>query len=293
MISCPNCSSLYAPALMCCPECKFSPPEIGGFRAWAPALAGQGGGFKPEYFADLAALEAGNFWFQARNRLITWSLGKHFPSLRSFMEVGCGTGYVLSGIEAAFPEAELTGSEIFCDGLGFASGRVKRATFVQMDGRHIPYRAEFDVIGAFDVLEHIREDDTVLAEMYHALKPGGGLILTVPQHPSLWSAADDYACHVRRYSAREIHDKVRQAGFEIIRSTSFVSLLLPAMLISRRRQQDSDRFNPLDEYRISPALNSLLGSLLTLERAMIQAGASLPLGGSRLIIARRTASDTV
>jgi SAM-dependent methyltransferase len=158
---------------------------------------------------------------------------------------------------------------------------------MQMDARRIPYADEFDVIGAFDVLEHIAEDETVLAQLHRALKPGGGLLITVPQHPRLWSSADQFACHVRRYTASEIHSKVEQAGFEIVRSTSFVSLLLPAMLASRRRGRDSGGFDPRDEFRIGRAANRALEEIMRIERLLIRMGVSFPVGGSRLIVTRR------
>jgi SAM-dependent methyltransferase len=287
MIRCPQCAQVHPGISPACPHCGFTPPEIAGLRAWAPELALAGGGFKPEYFTDLAALEAGNFWFRARNALIVWALRKYFPGMGSLMEVGCGTGFVLSGIATAFPAAALSGSEVFSEGLGFAAARVKGARFMQMDGRRIPFEDEFDVIGAFDVIEHIREDEEVLASMHRALLPGGGLILTVPQHPRLWSASDEYACHVRRYTASEIHGKVLAAGFDIVRSTSFVSLLLPAMLASRRRGQKGREFDPVDEFRIGPGANRALEAVMGIELAMIRLGISLPAGGSRLVVARR------
>ncbi len=156
-----------------------------------------------------------------------------------------------------------------------------------MDARRIPYVDEFDVIGAFDVLEHIPEDEAVLVQLRSALKPGGGLLITVPQHPRLWSSADVYACHVRRYTASEIRCKVENAGFEIVRSTSFVSLLLPAMLASRRRGRDRGDFDPRDEFRIGRTANRALEEILRIERWLIRTGVSFPVGGSRLIVARR------
>ena len=287
MIRCPQCGASYPSESETCSRCGFKPPRIDGLLAWAPALAHAGGGFKPEYFSDLAAREAGNFWFRSRNALILWALGKYFPQMRSFMELGCGTGYVLSGIATAFPIAAITGSEVFTEGLSFAAGRVPRATLVQMDGRSIPYEADFDVVGAFDVIEHIREDGEVLSAMARALKPGGGLVLTVPQHPWLWSAADEYACHQRRYTATDLHAKIGAAGFEILRSTSFVSTLLPVMLASRRRGREGKPFDPVDEFRIGPVANRTLEAVLRLELAAIRFGLSFPLGGSRLVVARK------
>ena len=65
-----------------------------------------------------------------------------------------------------------------------------------MDARRIPFEDEFDVIGAFDVLEHIKEDEQVLVQMHRAVKSGGGIMLTVPQHMFLWSEQDVQAHHV-------------------------------------------------------------------------------------------------
>jgi SAM-dependent methyltransferase len=269
--------------------CGFAPSLIDGIAAWAPSLASGGGGFKPEYYAHLARFEQGNFWFRARNHLIVWALRKYFPAMRSYLEVGCGTGYVLHDIAAALPQVSLTASDIFSAGLRFAAARVPSARFMQMDGRRLPFVDEFDVIGAFDVLEHIPEDEDALASMHGALRPGGGLLITVPQHPWLWSTVDEYAMHERRYTVDEIHAKVRRAGFELVRSTSFVSLLLPAMAASRRRARAGKSFDPLDELRISPLANRVLHAVLELEMAAIRAGLSLPAGGSRLIVARRAA----
>jgi ubiquinone/menaquinone biosynthesis C-methylase UbiE len=287
MIRCPGCTEKYLSNLIFCPECGFCPPEIDGIPAWAPELAFAGGGFKSEYFNTLSELEAENFWFRARNALIIWALKKYAPSFQSFIEIGCGTGFVLSGIASIFQSAKLFGSEIFSNGLEFAARRVQKVQFMQMDARSIPYENEFDAIGAFDVLEHISEDERVLAETYRALKSGGILLLTVPQHRWLWSATDDYACHVRRYTAVELHSKLKQAGFTLLRSTSFVSLLLPMMLLSRRRHQNKKDFDPLKEFRISPVLNRILEVFLRLEHRMIQSGISLPMGGSRLVVASK------
>lgn len=287
MINCPACGISYIASNDICPSCGFSPPSVEGFSAWAPDLALVNVGFKTEYFAPLAQYEAQNFWFRSRNALIIWALQKFFPKLGSFLEVGCGTGYVLSGVSAAFPFARLVGSEIFTAGLGIASGRIPGASFVQMDARRIPYVNEFDVVAAFDVLEHIVEDDLVLENLHRAIRPGGGLLLTVPQHQWLWSSVDDHACHVRRYSAADLHNKVRAAGFEVERSTSFISLLLPAMLISRRRGQNNKKFNPLSELKINPILNYVLESILAIERLLIRVGLDFSMGGSRLVIARK------
>jgi len=285
MKKCLGCGAKFPASVSHCPDCSWEPVIHSGFPAYAPVMAHEGGGFKAAYFENLAKMESGHFWFRARNRLIIWTLGKYCPGFRSFLEIGCGTGHVLSGIAKAYPEAELQGSEIFTAGLAFAASREPTVKFMQMDARNIPFIDEFDGVGAFDVLEHIEEDEQVLMQMREALKMRGILLLTVPQHAWLWSPVDEYACHVRRYSARELHAKVESAGFEILRSTSFVSTLLPVMWISRFIKKHSEQsIESSAEARPSPGINNIFERLLNTEIAMIRCGLNFPLGGSRLIV---------
>ncbi len=284
---CPGCGGVLAAAGWNCGNCAYQAPQRDGFVALAPALADQAEGFDPALFTELAALEAGNFWFRARNRLIVWALQRYAAGFGSLLEVGCGTGYVLQGIAAAFPQARLVASEAETEGLRFAAQRVPGAEFLQMDARRMPYEQEFDVVGAFDVIEHIGEDETVLAQMRRALRPGGSLLLTVPQHPFLWSEYDARAHHVRRYTAAELRQKLGRAGFTVVRMTSFVSVLLPLMMLSRlSRRTDAANYDPLAELRIGRFANTLLERALDAERLLIRAGLPLPCGGSLLAVAR-------
>jgi SAM-dependent methyltransferase len=247
-------------------------------------------GFKPHYFEELAAVEAGNFWFRSRNKLILWALRSYQPDMRSFLEIGCGTGFVLSAVADQFPLARMAGSEQMAEGLDYARKRVSRAAFSEMDARTMSCREEWDAIGAFDVIEHIKEDTLVLERVHAALKPGGHVYITVPQHRWLWSAVDDYACHVRRYSADELHQKVAAAGFELVRSTSFVSLLLPMMLASRLTMRGKKDISgeEIAGLRVHPVLNRLLEVVLSFELAWIRFGGSWRLGGTRLLVARKS-----
>nr|VFK77993.1 MAG: Methyltransferase domain-containing protein [Candidatus Kentron sp. SD] len=303
---CLICSDQFDTRSWACPTCGFIPSQIDGYFALAPALAKENSHYTPEAYPELAALEAKNFWFRGRNQLIIWALKKYFPQADRLLEIGCGTGFVLSGIAEAFPESKLTGTDIFCAGLAHAARRVPGAELYQMDARCIPYRDEFDVIGAFDVLEHIEEDGTVLREIFAALRPGGGIAVTVPQHPWLWSRQDEHACHVRRYRTGELREKVLRAGFQVVFETSFVSFLLPAMFVSRlfmyrknkvsenpprrgimfQRDQCSN-VNPTDELRLPTMINTAFETVMNVERRIIRLGIRSPWGGSRLLIARR------
>lgn len=284
---CLQCSNTCADNNWQCKNCGHTPDIQGGFPVFAPAFSADAG-FKDSFFAELYELEAKNFWFKARNKLILWALKKYFPAMRSFLEIGCGTGFVLSSVANAFPELRISGSEISSAGLVYAASRVPQAELFQMDARAIPFVDEFDVIGAFDVLEHIEEDEAVISEMISAVRPGGGILLTVPQHEFLWSRMDEHACHVRRYAAHDLLAKVNRAGCKVERITSFVSLLLPAMAMSRSIQRsDVDDYDGLAELKIGKAVNFLFGKIMDMERLAIRAGISFPGGGSLLIVARK------
>ncbi|RYG24587.1 MAG: class I SAM-dependent methyltransferase [Burkholderiales bacterium] len=289
MKRCLHCGQEHDVVLAVCPRCAVSPPKIGGFQSYAPELACGGGGFKQDYFKSLAALEAANFWFRGRNELILWALQAYCPDFRNLIEIGCGTGFVLAGIAQRFDGRKLYGSEIFSAGIALAAARLPNVEFMQMDARHIPFVDEFDVVGAFDVLEHIEEDESVLTQVRSALRTNGFAVFTVPQHPWLWSDADDFAFHVRRYRAGDLHRKFEQAGFRIVRSTSFVTSLLPAMAAARllRKRGDLEAFDAERELTISPWLNATFLGLIRAELALIRRGIDLPAGGSRLVVAQR------
>ena len=274
---CPNCNSEFDSKEWLCPVCNC--------KTFKP-LSGKIG-FESEYFDELFKVESESFWFCSRNRLIIWALKKHFPHAKNFLEVGCGTGFVLSGIEKKIPGLDLSGSEVFAEGIKFARKRTKAKLF-QMDVRAISFKNEFDVIGAFDVIEHIEEDEIAIQVMYEAMKPGGGIILTVPQHKALWSIHDEYAHHIRRYSAKELVKKVKQAGFSIIQLTSFTTLLLPVLIAFRKSFRGNDiKKDIMSQYKMNEFTSRLLEKILDFERMLIEHGVKFPLGGSLMLIGKK------
>lgn len=242
--------------------------------------------FPVSAFERLFKRESSNWWFIQRNNLIMWAIEAYIPSFRTLLEIGCGTGFVLTAIHAKYPAAKLVGTDYYDEGLIFAQQRMPDCTFMQLDAQIMQTEPKYDVISAFDVLEHIPNDELVLQNVARALTPGGFMLVTVPQHPWLWSYVDTYSNHVRRYTAEELHQKVTNAGLHVVYTTSFVSLLIPLMLISRRRV-NQDKFDPSAEFDISPILNQLLMGIMHIELMLIRWGIRFPIGGSRLLIAQK------
>jgi SAM-dependent methyltransferase len=283
---CPECRNRFSSEEWICPRCSHQPPVRDGVRLFVPELLADPETYDREAFDLLARLESGHYWFEARRELIVWALGRYFPRARSMLEIGCGTGFVLEAIHRAAPALSLTGTDLYPEGLGLARSRVPAADFCQLDAAQIPYQDEFDVVGSFDVLEHIDDDEAVLASIAGSLRPGGGLIATVPQHPRMWSAADDYAKHRRRYTRSELVAKTRRAGLEVERLTSFMFFLLPFMAVARLIDRRRESFDIEDELRMGAGVNGVLLRILAFERALIRRGVSFPAGGSLLLVAR-------
>lgn len=255
---------------------------------FAPDLADTVSGFDPDFFDELAELEAGYFWFVARSELITGLAETFFPAARRYLEVGCGTGTVLRAVAASRSWNLLVGSELHPSGLAHARQRLPvDVEFVQMDARDIPASGVFDLTGAFDVIEHIADDEAVLRGLRSATRTGGGTIIAVPQHPWLWGHSDDIAHHQRRYRRDELEEKLVRNGFEILFSSSYTALLLPLMVASRLagtgKKPSDDIFH---EFRISPFVNRLFTAISRSEVRMTLAGLKWPLGGSRIVVGR-------
>jgi len=267
--------------------------EIGGIKCYAPELAHSEQDYPAEAYARLVELEANNFWFRSRNRIISGIFRKYLPTppRAKVLEIGCGTGFVLSSLHAE-NRFELVGAERHLSGLIFAKQRLPELEFVQLNARQLPYRSEFHAIGAFDVLEHIDADEEVMANVHSALMPAGLFVITVPQHAWLWSAADEHAHHKRRYSRAELTAKLTQAGFKLLFCSSFVFTLLPLMYASRLRRKSGSAQtqageDSYGELALPGIVDAAFSAAMRIDEWLIAAGVSLPAGGSLLAVAQK------
>jgi len=266
----------------------------------APNEAPAGGhSFYPEddiLFRELVAAEDRLFWFTARNQVIAAALRvatRSLPQDLRILEIGCGTGNVLRLLEKASAKTVI-GMDMFSGGLRYARQRTQ-CGLVQGDMHAPPFNTHFHVIGMFDVIEHLTDDGYALASARALLAPSGKLLLTVPADMSLWSYADEFAGHQRRYHAQQLREKLLAAGFTVDFLSYFMAATYPILWLKRRttswthqsHSPDQARDLFLAELRPVPIINGILRWLAEKEAGLIASGRTLPFGTSLLAIATR------
>ncbi|MCH9013739.1 MAG: class I SAM-dependent methyltransferase, partial [Proteobacteria bacterium] len=153
-----------------------------------------------QVYARMAELEDRHWWFAARRRILTEVLARlvALPAAPRLLEAGCGTGGNLAmlsrfGEVAAFePDAEARRKAQEKSGFDVRDGRLPG---------DIPFEpGRFDLVAAFDVLEHVEDDLASLRALHAQLRPGGSALITVPAFEFLWSRHDERHHHWRRYT---------------------------------------------------------------------------------------------
>jgi SAM-dependent methyltransferase len=293
-VVCPQCLGPLATegGTLACRGCARTFADAGGI--WTLTMGSSGPpGYDPHHYAPLADVEEDHYWFVSRRDCVLDALRHAVPDLaeRALFDIGCGTGSLLAhlarnGVRVA------GGCDAYVEGLRMARTRVSAPLFLVDEGRRPPLAAGQTLIGMFDVLEHLDEDEATLAWLHSVLRPGGVLALTVPAHPFLWGEADVLAHHRRRYRRGELQGKLEGAGFRIERLTHFMASLAAPLALVRTLERTwglgrrSAAARRDAELRVTPVVNGLLLAVLAAERRWLGVG-SFPFGSSLLAIARR------
>ena len=232
-----------------------------------------------------------HWWYRGRRRIIEVELDRlEIPAGARVLDAGCGSGRTL--LELA-RYGEVSGIELDPTAAAVAT---ERGPYDVRIGRleELPWADEtFDLITCLDVIEHTPDDRVTLRELRRVARPGGHLLVTVPAYQALWSQHDVDNHHYRRYERAPLRSAAAEAGWGVVRMTSFNSLLLaPAAAVRLAQRRKHPQGNGNGAYKanldIGPAwLNGVLEQPLRYEARWLARGRTLPAGLSLLAVLSR------
>ncbi len=245
-----------------------------------------------DYYKEYYDLERQHWWFVAREKIISNYLKKIIAAKivtkqdLKILNVGCGPGRSSQYLSSF---GEVTSIEYDKECCEFASERTG-LQIINGSITALPFQDEmFDLVCAFDVIEHVEDDELAVSEMKRVTKKEGVIFITVPTFMSLWSHHDVINHHFRRYKLGQIEKLfVAEKNGNVIFSSYFNFFLFPAIYLVRKVSNllqfskkrpgsgsDFEAFKP-------GFLNNVLFNVMYFESKFINNNIKLPFGVSLL-----------
>lgn len=243
-----------------------------------------------DYYKEYYDLERNHWWFVAREKIISNYVkklirDKHLPEKEiKILNLGCGPGRSSQYLSKF---GKVTSIEYDKDCCEFASEKTG-LEIINGSITELPFSNQvFDLVCAFDVIEHVEDDQLAVLEMKRVAKNGAVLLITVPAFMSLWSHHDVINHHFRRYRINEIEDLFnKQSDGNKIFVSYFNFILFTPIYIIRQFSNlfISDEKRPgsgSDFETFKPGImNTLLYNVLAIESKLINFNFKLPFGVS-------------
>ena len=219
--------------------------------------------------ADYSRLEQTHWWFVVRRRILEQVLGQHADSLPGqsrILNIGAASGFSSQWLSRF---GDVTSVENDAAFLAHLQKTGQPAVEASAENMPFPDQA-FDLVCAFDVLEHLDDDHLAYREMLRVCKPGGLIFIAVPAGSGLWSPHDEVNGHRRRYSLRSLRELTTSLPCREIWTSHFNTLLYVPIALVRKGQRFFRRKETLNQsdfvyYRGSGFVNSLLQWIFSLE----------------------------
>jgi SAM-dependent methyltransferase len=229
--------------------------------------------------------QADYWWYRVRSLLLETVLEPYLGESGTVLDVGSADGPSVGWLRARGRRIALD-----MDPRGLEKGDVCGSAMA------IPFAdASFDVVGAFDVIEHCESESLALAEVGRVLCPGGRLLMSVPAYQWAWTEFDEENGHYRRYTRKRAVDALESAGFDVLRATYAFTSTFPLFAAERgvrrlRRALGRRRVvEPADVVSLptmTPAMERLLLALGRVDGRLL-GSRDLPFGSSVVVAARK------
>jgi SAM-dependent methyltransferase len=222
------------------------------------------------------------WWYRVRSNLLRVVLEPFVGSPQRVLDVGSADGPSVSWLRG---HGRRTALDLDTRGLGPGD--------VCASAMELPFRDDtFDVVSAFDVVEHCEPEIDVMSELARVLRPGGRLLISVPAYQWAWSDFDEQNGHHRRYTRPRAVASAEGVGLEVRRATyTFAStfpLFAAERLLRRLRHRLSGKSHEaadiVDLPHTSPLLERILVGLGALDARLLR-GRDLPFGSSVVLVA--------
>lgn len=220
--------------------------------------------------------QQGYWWHRARADLLEVVMGPHLGTPGRTLDVGSADAPSVAWMRG---EQQHVNLDLIPEGLVPGEGVCGSAT-------QLPFADEtFDVVSAFDVVEHCADDARAVAELARVLVPTGRMLLSVPAYQWAWSDHDLQAGHHRRYTRPRLTRLVEGAGMQVLRATHAFGGVFPIFLAERVRRRaipTPERDTRLPQ--VSPRADKVLMSLCEAD-AYVLRRRDLPFGSSVFLAA--------
>jgi len=188
------------------------------------------------------------WWHRGIRKIINALLDKYLLQKQGnkILDVGCGTGGMFKTLARY---GEVYGIDKSSQAVGYAKARSLANLVVLSSADSIPFDdATFDVVTCFDVLYHkwVQDDSLVLKEIQRVLKPGGIMFVREASYNWLRSQHDELVWTNHRFTRDELSQKIKKAGFKIIKRSYVNFFLFPLALIKRISEKIIRKKNPLE-----------------------------------------------
>lgn len=186
-----------------------------------------------DYYPEYYHLERTHWWFTVREKIIRDRLVKTIGrnTTLNILNIGVATG---RSSEMLSEFGKVTSIEYDEDCCHFTREKTGLPV-VQGSILELPFKnEEFDLVCAFDVIEHVEDDQKAVDEMTRVCKSGGICYITVPAFMSLWSQHDVVNQHFRRYRLQQVNDLFTSYKGKNVKKTYFNSFLFPPIWLFRR-----------------------------------------------------------
>ena len=220
----------------------------------------------PEAYIELDKTESSHWWFVARRMILATVIKKfNLPHNAKILEIGCGTG---GNLKMLSQFGRVSGVDMDKNAIQIALQKNESNFDIRLGNcpNNMPFEGQkFDLICMFDVLEHIEEDVDTLKLLKNLLTDNGKILISVPAYQWLWGAHDDFLHHKRRYTLKQLSEKINKSGLTVLMYTYFNTFLFPFIALMRLKEKVFKNSDAIGRCIPSPFLNFVCRTIFSIE----------------------------